>query len=122
MGQWFYHRAYPFTIHDFEKTFALRNPSQLRAIAALKEGTSPTAFPFTVIRDPKTDRYIGELDIFPSKEHPSSDEIWEVSYVLHPDFQGKGIAQALVRMALEWAGTAMGVRKVEAVGAIQKSS
>ncbi|BEI87169.1 hypothetical protein CcaverHIS002_0705150 [Cutaneotrichosporon cavernicola] len=114
VGMWFYHRAYPYAISDFQQEQEKIVPEQDEAVAALKAGKRPTTFPFKVIRDVKTDKLIGEIKIFPSQEHPPSEEVWELSYILHPEHQGRGIARAAVHESMEWARAMLGVKKLEA--------
>ncbi|KLT45662.1 acyl-CoA N-acyltransferase [Cutaneotrichosporon oleaginosum] len=114
VGMWFYHRAYPYAASDFQLELAKTLPEQEQAIAAIKANERPSTFPFKVIRDVRTNNLIGEVGIFPSPEHPPSEEVWELSYTLHPDYQGQGIARAAVRESVEWARTVLGVKKLEA--------
>lgn len=58
---------------------------------------------------------IGEINIFASPEHPPSEDVWELSYILHPNHHGRGIARCAVRESVAWAQTVLGVKKLEAV-------
>lgn len=111
---WFYHRAYPYVASDFQADWAKRSATQEAAIEAVKAGTPAPVFPFTVIRDAEG-KLIGEVDIFPSGEHAPEEGVWELSYLLHPAYQGRGIARAVVRGAVAWAKAHMGVKRLEAV-------
>jgi RimJ/RimL family protein N-acetyltransferase len=112
---WFYHRAFPYAASDFQLELAKAAPEQEEASAAIKDSRTPATFPFKAIREVSTGRLIGEVGIFPSHEHPPSEEVWELSYILHPEHQGRGIARAAVRESVEWAGAVLGVKKLEAV-------
>lgn len=115
VGMWFYHRAYPYAPSHFQLDLAKALPEQEGAIAAIKASKPPSTFPFKVIRDVATGKLIGEVGIFPSHEHPASENVWELSYILHPEHHGRGIARAAVRESIEWARVVLGVKKLEAV-------
>ena len=69
-------------------------------------------FPFNALRCP-IGHVIGFVDISPTERTGlAGDGIWELTYDVRPDWQGKGIATALVRLALGYAAFARAKRVV----------
>jgi RimJ/RimL family protein N-acetyltransferase len=80
-------------------------------------GETPGSF---VVRDRTSGAFVGTVEIDrrdssrPGHVSPSGGEL-EVSYVLLPDYWGKGYAQEAVRMVLAWAATVLPDAQVIAV-------
>jgi len=64
-----------------------------------------------VIADRESDRLIGNVALFALNREQKHAEI---GYSLMPDFQGRGLAQEAVRMALAFAFDALGMERIEA--------